>query len=275
MEGFFILKRLKDKIMLKKKIKIEKILQPHLKCKKGDIAKYVLLTGDPGRIDRILKYLTDRKEISSNREFRIFNGKYKGIKISAVSTGIGCPAAAITVEELANVGAEILIRVGTCGGLLKEMQPGDIVITEAAMCFDGTCKEYKSDIKRIEADKEVTELLIETAKKLGIKYFVGTNRTHDAFYEPTANFVKLAGQGFVSSEMECSAIFLVSKLRNLKAGAILVVNTPEPPEEVLKDPDMVYRLVDEKKVQKGIDTAIKVVLEAIRILEKKNYERNE
>ena len=68
--------------------------------------------------------------------------------------------------------------------------------------------------------------------------------------------------------MECSAVFLLSKLRKLKAGAILVVNTPESPEEVKKDPAMVYRLVDERRVKKGMDIAIKIALETIRILEK-------
>lgn len=242
------------------------MLQPHLKINKTE--KYVLLPGNPGRIDKTLKYLTDIEEVNTNREFRSCNGKYKGIKISMVSTGIGCPAAAIAVEELANVGAKILIRVGTCGGLLKEMQAGDIVIPNVAMCFDGTTKEYNSDIKKIEANKEVMESLIKAAKKLRVKYFVGINRTHDAFYEPTGNFVKLAGQGFISSEMECSVVFLVSKIRDLKAGAILVVNTPEPPEEVLKNPNIVYKLVDEKRVQQGIDNAIKIALEAIRILDR-------
>jgi len=246
------------------------MLQSHLKINK--IERYVLLPGDPGRIDKILNSLTNVKELNVNREFRSCNGKYKEIKISMVSTGIGCPASAIAVEELANIGARVLIRIGTCGGLLKEMQPGDIVIPEAAMCFDGTTREYNSNIKKIGADKNIFESLIEVAEKLGVKYFTGINRTHDAFYEPTENFVKLAGQGLVSSEMECSAIFLVSKLRNLKAGAILVVNTPEPPEEVEKDPSMVYRLVDERKVQKGMDTVIKISLEAIKILEKNNYE---
>lgn len=244
------------------------MLQQHLKIDK--IEKYVLLPGDPGRIDKILKYLTDIQEINVNREFRSFNGRYKGIKISIVSTGIGCPVAAIAVEELANIGAEVLIRIGTCGGLLKEMQPGDIVIPNAAMCFDGTTKEYKPDIKKIEANKRVTKSLIESAKQSGTKYFVGTNRTHDAFYEPTENFVKLVGQGLISSEMECSSVFLVSDLRNLQAGAILVVNTPEPPEEVLRNPNVVYRLVDENRVQQGVDNAIKIALEAIRILEKNN-----
>jgi len=245
------------------------MIQPHLKIDK--IEKYVLLPGDPGRIDRIRKYLSNTENLNFNREFRSLSGEYKGIKISAVSTGIGCPSAAIAVEELAKIGAKVLIRVGTCGGLLKKIQPGDIVIPSAALCFDGTTKEYDPNIEKVKASEEVVKALIESAKKFGIKYYVGVNRTHDAFYEPIENFIKLAGQGIISSEMECSAIFLISKLRNLKAGAILVVNTPEPPEEVMKNPDIVYQLVDEKKVKEGIDNAIKIALEAIRILEKKIY----
>ena len=242
------------------------MLQPHLKIDK--IEKYVLLPGDPRRIDKILKYLKNIEEINTNREFRTYNGKYKGIKLSIVSTGMGCPAAAIVVEELANVGAKNFIRIGTCGGLLKEMQVGDIVIPSAAMCFDGTTREYDETIKQIEANKEITNALVKAAKKLGLKYFIGINRTHDAFYEPTENFKKLTGKGLISSEMECSAIFLISKLRNLKAGAILVVNTSEPPEEVVKDPNIVYKLVDKKKVNEGIDNAIKITLEAVKILYK-------
>ena len=240
------------------------MIQPHLKINK--IEKYVLLPGDPRRIERIKKYLSNVKDLNVNREFRSLSGEYKGIKISAVSTGIGCPAAAIAVEELAKIGAKVLIRIGTCGGLLKEMQPGEIVIPEIAMCFDGTTKEYDPKIEKVEADKEIVSALVKSAKRFGVRYFVGANRTHDAFYEPIENFVKLTGKGLISSEMECSAIFLVAKLRNLKAGAILVVNTPEPPEEVLKNPDLVYRLVNEDKVRRGIDNAIKITLEAIRVL---------
>ena len=205
------------------------MVQPHLRIDK--IEKYVLLPGDPGRIDKILKYLTETKEVNANREFRTCSGKYNGINLSIVSSGIGCPSAAIAVEELAKAGAKVIIRIGTCGGLLKEMQAGDIVIPNAAMCFDGTTREYQPDIKKIEADNEVCEALVLAAKKMGVRYFVGVDRTHDAFYESTENFVKLAGSGLISSEMECSAVFLVSKMRNLKAGAILVVNTPEAPED--------------------------------------------
>lgn len=240
-------------------------MQPHLKI--NGIEQYVLLPGDAGRIDRISKYLTDFKEINKNREFRSCSGKYNEIPLSLVSSGMGCPAAAIAVEELANIGAQTIIRIGTCGGLLKEMQPGDIVIPSAAACYDGTTKEYDPLIEKAEADKTITDALINAAKRINARCFVGVNRTHDAFYESTENFVKLVRKNFVSSEMECSAVFLVSALRKIRAGAILVVNTPEPPEEVLKDPKMIYTLVDERKVQEGTDIAIKIALEAIRNLQ--------
>lgn len=244
------------------------MIQPHIKIDK--ISRTILLPGDPGRIDKILTNLENTKEIQYNREYRISSGTYKDIEIAALSTGMGCPAAAIAIEELANIGAKNLIRIGTCGGLLKEMQPGDIIIPNSAFCGDGTSKEYGFGEKIVQADKKVVQTLIECAKKAGVRYFVGTNRTHDAFYEPIENFIALAGKNFISSEMECSIVFLVSKLRKLSAGAILVVNTPEPPENVKENPDMIYTLVDKTKVEEGMKNAIKIAIEAASILEKQD-----
>ncbi|MBS3094787.1 nucleoside phosphorylase [Candidatus Pacearchaeota archaeon] len=244
------------------------MIQPHLKIDK--IQNYVLLPGDPDRVGKILKFLTNEKEINNNRGLRIAEGNYEDTKISVVTTGMGCPSAAIVTEELANVKAKVLIRIGTCGGLLKEMEPGDLIIPDSAWCADGTTKEYGYENQKIKANKEVFNALVEAAKKLKVRYFVGTNRTHDAFYEPLENFTKLEGKNLVSSEMECSAVFLVAQLRKMMAGAILTVNTPEPPEEVRKNPEVIYRLVDENKVDEGMKNSIKVVLEAIKILESKN-----
>lgn len=240
------------------------MMQPHLKI--DQIEPYVLLPGDPGRIDKIIPFLKNVREVNFNREFRVCTGEYKGIRLSLVSTGIGCPAAAIAVEELAQIGAKVIIRIGTCGGLLADMQSGDLVIPIAAACEDGTTREYDSLVREIDADDRVVKELVNNAKIKETRFFVGVNRTHDAFYEPTENFVKLAGKGRVSSEMECSAVFLVSKLRNVRAGAILVVNTPEPPEEVLINPDIIYRLADVEKVTQGMINAICIALETVREL---------
>lgn len=248
-------------ILVQLSILIKKMTQPHLKI--GSINKIVILPGDPGRIDKIASQMTDFKEVCFNREFRIANARYKGIPISLVSTGIGCPSAAIAVEELAKIGAKVVIRIGTCGGLLPKMKTGDIVIPTSARCLDGTTKEYRPNLKTVYPNKSVVSALEKSSRDLNLKYFKGVNRTHDAFYEPTKNFVELEGKNYISSEMECSAVFLVSKLRNVKAGAILVVNTPEPPGLIRKNPDAIYKLIDKKRVEERMKIAIRITLNTI------------
>lgn len=242
--------------------------QPHLNIDK--ISKYVLLPGDPGRLDIFAKFLKRVKEISFNREYRIIEGSYEEVDVSVVSSGMGCPSAAIAVEELVNIGARVIIRVGTCGGLLGEMQAGDLVIPDEVLCWDGTTQEYKKGIGRIESDKLVFSTLEKFAKEIGWTYFTGLNRTHDAYYESTENFLKLKGKGIISSEMEASAVLLVSKMRGIKAGCILIVKTPEPPELVEKDPDMIYKLVNENRVVEGTDNAIKIALESIKLIDERD-----
>lgn len=240
-------------------------MQPHLRISKTD--RYALLPGDPGRIDRILEFLDNPRDVNTNREFRTARGNYMGTDLTVISTGMGCPAAAVAVEELSRCGAETIVRVGTCGGLLREMRPGDIVIPDSAFCGDGTTREYSHGREIVGADRGLKDALVAAARGLGLRFFVGMNRTHDAFYEPGENFARLAGRGMISSEMECSALFLVSEMRNVRAGAVLVVNTPEPPEDVAENPDIIYRLSDKKEVDRGVYNAIRVSLEAVRIME--------
>jgi len=247
------------------------MIQPHLKCKERDVEKYALLPGDPSRVERITKYLEDVRKISLNREFLTYTGKYKGIPVTVTSTGIGCPSAAIAIEELANLGAEVFIRVGTCGSLQKEINVGDLIIPFAAMRSEGTTKEYVQPEFPALADLDVFNALIKAAKTLNLKFFTGVNRTHDAFYEAKENFLelnKIKSKKLVSSEMECSTIFLLPMIKNLKGGAILTVATFEPLEEVAKNPELVYELIGKESVDEGIENSIKIALEAVNILEK-------
>ena len=117
-------------------------LQYHIRCKPGDVAKYVILPGDPGRVPLIASYLDSARKIAENREYVTYTGTWKGIGISVTSTGIGCPAATIAVEELANIGAEVFIRLGTCGGIDPSVHAGHIIVAEASVRGDGATKEY-------------------------------------------------------------------------------------------------------------------------------------
>ena len=166
-------------------------LQPHIKCRKGNISKNLLLPGDPGRVPIIAKHLSDAKKIRYNREFFSYNGKYKDVPISVMSTGIGCPSTLIAMEELANIGAENFIRIGTCGGLKNSVKPGDLIIVDSAIKPDGKILGYELSKDPVKANKKITKALVNAAKKLNIRFHKGLNRTHDSFYESTEDFLKI------------------------------------------------------------------------------------
>lgn len=254
---------------------MNKNVQPHLRLAPGDVAEIVLLPGDPGRIEKIIAYWDRAKQVTSNREFVTYTGLFKGTPISVCSTGIGCPSAAIAVEELANVGAKCFIRVGTCGSLKRKIKCGDLIVPQAAIRADGTTAEYLPKEFPAVADFEVFSALLRASDSLGVKCHTGINRTHDAFYEPLRNLEKWGdtlrdermnswAYPLVSSEMECSAVFLISLMRGLKAGAILAVNTEEPLDSPAASSP--YELRNGQCTEKGILNAILVALEASRLL---------
>ncbi|MEW6040057.1 MAG: nucleoside phosphorylase, partial [Elusimicrobiota bacterium] len=159
----------------------------HIALGKGDVGRYVLLPGDPGRTPKIAQHFDDAKEMAFNREYRTFTGTIKGydgkkIKISTTSTGIGCPSTAICVEELIKIGADTFIRIGTAGSLQKEVGLGDVTITTAAVREEGTTRQYVPLSYPAVANIEVTNALIEAAKKLKVKWHAGINHCKDAFY---------------------------------------------------------------------------------------------
>jgi len=115
-------------------------LQAHLMVDEGDIAPYVLLPGDPDRVLRIGEKMDSFREVACNREFRTITGSYEGIPVTVTSSGIGGPSAAIAVEELANSGAKVVIRVGSCGAYSSSIEVGDVVIPAGVVKEDGTSK---------------------------------------------------------------------------------------------------------------------------------------
>lgn len=214
--------------------------QPHLNISAKDISPIVLLPGDPARVQQIGALLNKFQIIAENREFRIGTGFYNNQKITVCSTGIGCPSTAIAAEELINAGANILIRVGTCGGAWRaDIPPGSLVIPTASIRDEGTTQEYIPQGFPAVADIAVVNALIQSATRQRVRFFVGINRTHDAFYgeekaiKKWGNYLcddrwKNADTPILSSEMESAALFIIATLRGVKAGAILAVNaSPE------------------------------------------------
>lgn len=241
-------------------------LQYHIRVRPGDVGDYVLLPGDPDRVLRIAKYLVDAQEITFNREFRTLTGNYKGIKVSATSTGIGCPSAAIAVEELANVGVSHFIRVGSTGALQSGIQIGDIIINTGSMRNEGTTRFYVKEGFPAVADHFLTHALIEAALELrenrGFRLYVGLNASDDAFYGETPQFIKeLSAHNLLNVEMESAAIFTIAHKRGLKAAMVCGVSGN------LVSADVEYEKENIKLIQAWED-AIVIALEAIARYEK-------
>lgn len=236
-------------------------IQYHVRVKPGDLGEYVLLPGDPARSDRVAKYLDNPVLIAHNREYRTFTGYYKGVKISVTSTGIGCPSASIAVEELANVGAKVFIRIGSSAALQPNIRLGDLLISTGSMKNEGTSKFYVPENFPAVPDFDLTNTLIKTAKdmkeELDYEVHHGICASDDAFYGEDEKWIKgLENLGITNVEMEASAIFTVAHVRKLKAACICAVSGN------LITGEVVYEKENTKLVD-GWDKEIKVVLETI------------
>jgi uridine phosphorylase len=214
-------------------------LQYHLKLAPGDVAPYVLLPGDPGRVPLVASMWDEAREVASNREYVTFTGTYRGVPISCTSTGIGCPSTAIAMEELARVGARTFVRIGTCGTLQDHVRNGDIAIFDSAARYDGTSRLYVPLEFPAVASHDVVEASIAAGEALGFRYHVGTTRTADTFYamhgRPGSSFNDywqsswrehfddLERLNVLAAEMEASAIFVLARIWGLRAGGVAVV----------------------------------------------------
>ena len=116
----------------------------HLALTRNQSARYAILPGDPGRVERIASLLDAPTFVAQNREFTTWCGTLEGERVLVTSTGIGGPSAAIAVEELAQIGVHTFIRVGTCGGMQTQVQAGELVIPTGAIRAEGTCLLYSS-----------------------------------------------------------------------------------------------------------------------------------
>lgn len=207
----------------------------HIHCKPGDVGRYVLLPGDPFRTDLIASYFDDARLVAHNREHKTWTGTLNGVKVSVTSTGMGCPSAAIAVEELIKCGADTFIRVGTAGRVCDKAydETLDGVINTAAVRDEGTTIHYIPIEYPAVADRHVVDALARAAKKLGYNFAEGITQSKDSFYgqhEPEAmpaegrlkeRWEAWRRGNVMSSEMESAAIFIISSIRGCRASSIM------------------------------------------------------
>ena len=244
----------------------------HLKIKEGDVGRYVLLPGDPGRCEKIAHFFDNPHFVAQNREYTTYTGTLLGEKVSVVSTGIGCPSTAIAVEELVELGADTFIRVGSSGSMQPDVHSGDVAIVTGAIRDEGTTLHYLPVEFPAVADVDIICALREGAKRLGYRYHLGVSQSKDSFYGevertrmPMAEHLKerwdaWVRAGAVCSEMESAALFILSSIYRKRAGgAMLVVNESELAE-------MPMHHGKKQIAEFDTEAVIRVAVEAIKIL---------
>ncbi|MDR2729271.1 MAG: uridine phosphorylase [Treponema sp.] len=236
-------------------------------------ARYVILPGDPGRVEKIASFLDKPRFYHRNREYTAWLGELNGRTVMVMSTGMGGPSTAIAVEELFKSGVSTFVRIGTCGGIALPVTGGDVVIATGAVRMEGTTKEYVPVEFPAVANLDVTNALVEAAKKLELRWHAGIVQCKDSFYgqhnpermpsgyELTDKWEAWKKAGCLASEMESAALYIVCQILGARAGCVLNTVWNQEREKAGMDNPRCH------------DTApaIKTAVEAVRILiEKEN-----
>ena len=210
-------------------------VQYHIQMKEGDVADFVILPGDPGRVETIANHFDTAEVVAHNREYKTMTGKYKGRSVSVVSTGIGCPSTAIAVEELANIGAKTFVRMGTSGAMQEFTRVGDKVIATGAVRYEGTSVQYMPIEFPAVASHDMVTALVNSASDAKLNYHTGIVQSKDSFYgQHSPEDMPIASEllqkwdawikgGVLCSEMEAATLFVVGSYRKLRTGAVLLV----------------------------------------------------
>lgn len=246
----------------------ERSVQFHIQCSQGDVGKYCILPGDPGRCKAIAQRFDGAVHVKTNREFETWTGELLGERVSVVSTGIGGPSAAIAMEELANLGAHTFIRVGTCGGIALPVKSDDVVIATGAVRHEGASREYAPIEFPAVSDYEVQSALVQAAKNLGKPWHAGVVQCKDSFYgqhdpkrmpvsqELLYKWEAWKRLGVLASEMESAALFCCAAALGVRCGSCFHVIWNQEREAAGLDQEESHDL----------SAALEVGIEAVRLL---------
>ncbi len=205
---------------------VEKRFLPLLNLEADQIKAKVLVCGDPSRAAKIAAKLDRAEKISCNREYVVFNGEKNGIKMTVASHGVGASGAAVCFEEVIKGGAKEIIRVGTAGSLRRDITDGDIVLATAAVREDGMTDQLIPAAYPAVSGYELLGKLKKASAELHIPTYSGMVLTLAAFYPelqelPNKQYSKAH---VIAVEMEVSALFVISSLHGVQAGAVLAID---------------------------------------------------
>ena len=240
--------------------------QFHIHCVAGDVGRYVILPGDPGRCAAIAALFDEAHHVAQNREFNIYTGTLLGERVSVCSTGIGGPSAVIAMEELHQIGADTFLRTGTCGGIDLDVRSGDIVVATGAIRYEHTSQEYAPLEYPAVPDLDLTLALRDAALAMGKTVHTGVVQCKDSFYgqhspEKSPMAAELQEKwriwkrlGVKASEMESAALFVAADALGCRCGSCFHVIWNQERELAGLDQDM----------SEDTSVAVRVAVDALR-----------
>jgi DeoD family purine-nucleoside phosphorylase len=198
----------------------------HVRAEPGEYAEACLLPGDPLRAKYVAEtFLDGAVERNSERGLLGYTGTFEGSPVSVQATGMGCPSAAIVIEELAQLGVRRMLRIGTCGGLQPDMQLGDLIVAISAVAADSTAAHLVGEPHAPTADWQLVHGAVHSAKELCRPVRVGPIVSSDLFYNPDdGQYGRWSDRGILAVEMEAAVLFTLGALRKFAAGCLLTVS---------------------------------------------------
>jgi DeoD family purine-nucleoside phosphorylase len=230
----------------------------HVRAEPGDYAEACLLPGDPLRAKYIAEtYFDDPVQRNAERGLLGYTGAWEGKEVSVQATGMGCPSAAIVMEELVQLGVKRFLRVGTCGGLQRDLTLGDLIVAVTAVAADGTASNYVGGEPHTPtADWELVHAAVHAAKELGQPLRVGAIASSDTFYDPDPErHGRWSERGVLGVEMEAAVLFTIGALRGVKAGCLLTVSDIVIGEE--------FTRISDEELRAAVDRMTRVALATV------------
>lgn len=247
----------------------------HLNVSKNDLggAQLAIIPGDPERVKKIATLLDEPIFLASNREFTLYRGLIEATPVIVCSTGIGGPSTSIAVEELAQLGVNTFLRVGTTGAIQPNIAVGDIIVTTGAVRLDGASLHFAPLFFPAVADFDVTTAMRSAAIKSGTVTHLGVTASSDTFYPGQERYDTFSGRvvsslrgslaewqemGVLNFEMESATLFTMCASSKLRAGCIAGVLVNRTQKEI---PDPVQiKEIEQNMVSVVVESARELIL---------------
>jgi 5'-methylthioadenosine phosphorylase/purine-nucleoside phosphorylase len=230
----------------------------HVRAEPGEYAEACLLPGDPLRAKYIAEtYLDNAVQRNAERGMLGYTGEFEGRPVSVQATGMGCPSAAIVIEELVQLGVKRMLRVGTCGGLQPDLELGDLIVALSAIPADATARPLVGTDQHVPtASWQLVHGAVHVAKEIGQPMRIGPIVSSDLFYNPDGGqYARWSSRGVLAVEMEAAVLFTLGALRGFAAGCLLTVS------DVVVEGE--FKRISDEELRAAVDRMTRVALATV------------